>query len=548
MKKREEKILDYIKKYMKVVTHTTTEYERNNKNFFEPWFEKMKKESKNPIDCGFFPVHKDALKREIPWLLMRGKSKKTIVFIHHTDTVDVDDYGKLKNIAYDSEKLEEIYKSGEVEIDSRTKADLDAGGWLFGRGGCDMKQGAAMHMTLFEEYSQDEDFPGSILLMGVPDEENSSAGMRSAAYLLEDLYNKYDLDYGLMINSEPHERLEKDTLVVYDGAIGKIMPICLARGKLAHVGQVYSGFNPINIMAEIVRRTELNPIFSEVSGNTTSPAATWLYFKDRKEVYDVSLPIYCGGYMSILPLKRSPKELMDMLREISVNAFHRVIADMEKSYEEFKKTSKVLYGDMNYKANVKFYDEVYDEILKSGNPNFLPAMKELENELIEKIEDNKISRAEAAYRMMEKLLEFYDDRSPLVMWGIAPPYYPSTNNMDLLSSKQMNELIGRLQKFSKEKLNSDLEVQNYYTGICDLSYGMFTESDEVIDYIKNNMILWGDSYEIPLELIKKHSMNVLNLGAWGKDFHQYTERVLIEDLCDKVPKLIDFTVHDFLGH
>lgn len=548
MKKREEKILDYIKKYMKVVTHTTTEYERNNKKFFEPWFEKMKKESKNPIDYGFFPVHKDALKREIPWLLMRGKSKKTIVFIHHTDTVDVDDYGKLKDIAYDPEKLEEIYKSGEVEIDSRTKADLDAGGWLFGRGGCDMKQGGAMHMALFEEYSQDEDFPGSILLMGVPDEENSSAGMRSAAYLLENLYNKYDLDYGLMINSEPHERLEKDTLVVYDGAIGKIMPICLARGKLAHVGQVYSGFNPINIMAEIVRRTELNPIFSEVSGNTTSPAATWLYFKDRKEVYDVSLPIYCGGYMSILPLKRGPKELMDMLREISVNAFDRVIADMEKSYEEFKKTSKVLYGEMNYKANVKFYNEVYDEILKSGNPNFLPAMKELEDELIEKIEDNKISRAEAAYRMMEKLLEFYDDRSPLVMWGIAPPYYPSTNNMDLPSSKQMNELIGRLQKFSKEKLNSDLEVQNYYTGICDLSYGMFTESDEVIDYIKNNMILWGDSYEIPLELIKKHSMNVLNLGAWGKDFHQYTERVLIEDLCDKVPKLIDFTVHDFFSH
>ncbi|WP_308533535.1 M20/M25/M40 family metallo-hydrolase [uncultured Peptoniphilus sp.] len=548
MKKREEKILDYIKKYMKVVTHTTTEYERNNKKFFEPWFIKMKKESKNPIDYGFFPVHKDALKREIPWLLMRGKSKKTIVFIHHTDTVDVDDYGKLKDIAYDPEKLEEIYKSGEVEIDPRTKADLDAGGWLFGRGGCDMKQGGAMHMALFEEYSLDEDFPGSILLMGVPDEENSSAGMRSAAYLLEDLYNKYDLDYGLMINSEPHERLEKDTLVVYDGAIGKIMPICLARGKLAHVGQVYSGFNPINIMAEIVRRTELNPIFSEVSGNTTSPAATWLYFKDRKEVYDVSLPIYCGGYMSILPLKRGPKELMNMLREISVNAFDKVIADMEESYAEFKKTSKVLYGEMNYKANVKFYNEVYDEILKSGNPNFLHAMKELEDELIEKIEDNKISRAEAAYRMMEKLLEFYDDRRPLVMWGIAPPYYPSTNNMDLLSSKQMNELIGRLQKFSKEKLNSDLEVQNYYTGICDLSYGMFTESDEVIDYIKNNMILWGDSYEIPLELIKKHSMNVLNLGAWGKDFHQYTERVLIEDLCDKVPKLIDFTVHDFLGH
>lgn len=54
----------------------------------------------------------------------------------------------------------------------------------------------------------------------------------------------------------------------------------------------------------------------------------------------------------------------------------------------------------------------------------------------------------------------------------------------------------------------------------------------------------GDSYEIPLDLIKKHSMSVLNLGAWGKDFHKYTERVYLEDLMDRIPRLIDFTIKE----
>ena len=60
------------------------------------------------------------------------------------------------------------------------------------------------------------------------------------------------------------------------------------------------------------------------------------------------------------------------------------------------------------------------------------------------------------------------------------------------------------------------------------------------------MIMWGKSYNIPLNLIKKYSTPVLNIGAWGKDFHKYTERVLEEDLVNRTPKLIDFTIREFL--
>lgn len=55
---------------------------------------------------------------------------------------------------------------------------------------------------------------------------------------------------------------------LYDGSVGKLLPVVYVRGKLAHVGQVFSGLNPINLLAEIVRNTELNPDTMEKGGNS----------------------------------------------------------------------------------------------------------------------------------------------------------------------------------------------------------------------------------------------------------------------------------------
>jgi arginine utilization protein RocB len=67
-----------------------------------------------------------------------------------------------------------------------------------------------------------------------------------------------------------------------------------------------------------------------------------------------------------------------------------------------------------------------------------------------------------------------------------------------------------------------------------------------MDYIRNNMLLWGDSYNIPFDEIEEISMPVLNVGPWGKDIHKYTERVFAEDLYNRVPDLISFLIDDIL--
>lgn len=540
------KLSDRIEKnllnYLRARTHTGTELERNNELFFKNWIESVPYFKEHPDCYGLHEIQNDHLKRKSTWALLKGRGKKTIIMIHHTDTVDVDDYGKYKEFAYDPYELERLYKQDDVEMDDVAKKDLHSGKWLFGRGASDMKGGGAITYSMLEEYSENKEFDGNIIILGVPDEENLSAGMRSAIYLLKELKEKHDLEYVLMLNVEPHEKVKDNHITIYDGSVGKIMPIFLVRGKLAHVGQIYKGFNPINLLSEIIRKTELNPDFIEREGNTVTPAPTWLYSRDRKDVYDVSLPLTAGGYMSMLTLSKSPKDILEQLKQISTEAFEKVISDMKISFERYRDLSDMNYGGINWKINVKLYSELYTEIAKEKGESFKAEIYSYQKEIEKKIESNEITRIEGAYDLIEKTLEYYSNLSPLVVIALAPPYYPSTNNSMLHDTEEINKLIDGIGNFANDELGLGVYTQNYFTGISDLSYGLFTGNNENIDYISGNMIFWGDMYSIPLKDIRELSMPVLNIGPWGRDLHKYTERVYKKDLFDTVPRLIDFVV------
>lgn len=539
----EEIIKNRLYNYVKVKTHTNTEFEKNAEGFFQDWFMSLDYFRARPENWGLYPIKDDPLKRNVIWGLLRGRGEKTIVLIHHSDTVDSLDYGGLSELAYRPDELELALKRKELSISQEAREDLDSGDWLFGRAVADMKGGAAIHMALIESYSKAEDFKGNLLFLALPDEENLSAGMRSAGFVLDMLADREGLDYRLMLNSEPHERSSDGSARIYDGSVGKIMPLVYVRGEVAHVGQVYRGLSPINILSEIVRRTELNPDFMEKVGNTTTPPPSWLYMKDRKTVYDVSLPAAAAGYMNMLTLDRAPMEIMERIRKISEEAFLKVIEDVDISYRKHLELAGLDGEELGWEVNVKSYDDIYLEALRDSGERFLKANEATMASLKIKIRRGEISLAEAAIEVIEKSLAFINDRAPLVVVGLAPPYYPNVSNLLLGPfSGEVESIVESLVVYAKRELDYPLKKQSYYTGISDLSYAMFLEDDKNIEFIRNNVIFWGNIYDIPLALMRKLSMPVLNIGPWGKDFHKNSERVLKEDLYFTTPRLLEKTI------
>ena len=534
---------DIFYSYIKVRSDTFTELERNIEPFIMDFFNGIDYFKRNPEHFGTYKIKNDTFDRSVCWGLIKGEGPDTVVLIHHNDVVDVEDFKTLKPFAYSPKALEiELMKIKE-DLLPEAREDLESGNYIFGRGTADMKGGGAIQLALMKKYSELKELKGNILLISVPDEENLSAGMLSAVLLLKELKEKYKLNYLMMINSEPHQRVHKDIGVISEGSVGKIMPFFYVRGFLSHVGKVFEGFNPVSLLTEIVRKTELNLELSDFIENEASPPPTWLYLKDRKYNYDVSLPPSAGGCLSILTLNREPASMLESILEICMNAFSELITSMNERYKIFRERTNKPFETLPWKAKVVTFKELYDEAYSDYGDTFKVEYDKVLEDTKNQVQTGKISMIESNFVLVEAIYNFINDISPRVVIGLAPPYYPNVSNMyiDNISNKAKH-LSDCIMAYALEHFNQAYSKEYFFTGISDLSYTSIKSSKAISEVLEGSMPLFGSLYSIPIEEIESLSMPCLNIGPWGKDFHKLTERVLKEDLFYRSPQLLHYAI------
>ena len=545
----EKDIEDILFAYVKTESFTNTINEKKAEEFFLDYFSKIPYFKNTPGSYGIYEIENDALNRNVSYAFLKGRGQDTIVFIHHNDIVGVEDFKLLKKYAFSPEELKAQLLRIKNTLSEDAKKDLEDDTFIFGRGVCDMKGGGSIQIALLKRYSKLENFNGNIVLIAVPDEENLSAGMRSAVRLLSELQDKYNLKYKLMINTEPHQRKDDETGVFSEGSVGKIMPFVYVRGYLAHAGKVFEGLNPIHIMSKIVSRTELNMDFSDVEGKEAAPPPTWLYLKDSKEQYDVSMPLSVKGCFGILTLNQTPQSILEKVKNICEESFDEVIDDMNNSFRRFAKATGLPLKYLQWESKVVNFQELFREAEAAYGDEFIREYnKELEI-LGQKLKRNEISIIHCNFELIEFIYGYIDDIKPRIVYGLIPPYYPNVSNLfidDL--DENVSSLSDNLKKFTKEEFNQNYNTEYFYTGISDLSYSSIEKSGEIYKALEESMPLLGQFYDVPVELIEKISMPCINIGPWGKDFHKMTERVNKEDLYVRTPMIINKAISLILGN
>ena len=549
LKDIEKDIEDILFAYVKTESFTNTINEKKAEEFFLDYFSKIAYFKNTPGSYGIYEIENDALNRNVSYAFLKGRGQDTIVFIHHNDIVGVEDFKLLKKYAFSPKELKAQLLRIKNTLSEDAKKDLEDDTFIFGRGVCDMKGGGSIQIALLKRYSELENFNGNIVLIAVPDEENLSAGMRSAVRLLSELQDKYNLKYKLMINTEPHQRKDDETGVFSEGSVGKIMPFVYVRGYLAHAGKVFEGLNPIHIMSKVVSRTELNMDFSDVVGKEAAPPPTWLYLKDSKEQYDVSMPLSVKGCFGILTLNQTPQSILEKVKNICEESFDEVIDDMNNSFRRFAKATCLPLKYLPWESKVVNFQELFREAEAAYGEEFIREYnKELEI-LGQKLKGNEISIIHCNFELIEFIYGYIDDIKPRIVYGLIPPYYPNVSNLfidDL--DENVSSLSDNLKKFTQEEFNQNYNTEYFYTGISDLSYSSIEKSGEIYKALEESMPLLGQFYDVPVELIEKISMPCINIGPWGKDFHKMTERVNKEDLYVRTPMIINKAISLILGN
>lgn len=532
-------ILSLLRGYVAAQSCTGTPEENSGADYFfhvlrdKPYF------AAHPEHLIRSSIPDDPLGRAVCCALFRGASPDTVVMIHHYDVTGTEDYGRFASLAFQPDKLMQALRAPDVVLEPEAAADLQGGGFLFGHGACDMKGGGSIQLALLSRLSEHADFPGTLIVLGVPDEENLSAGMRAAVPLLVRLQERYGLRYQLLINSEPHQRRSPAVGVFSVGSAGKLLPFVYARGRMSHAGKAAEGLNPLAVISRIVAATEGLPFTAD-----GAPAPTWLMLRDDKLHYDVSMPRSAFGCMSVLTFHTPAARVQESLRAVCEKAFADYLAERSRAFG-------LPVSALPWQPRVYSWTQLRREAEAAGGAEWAASLRTLLDELRQEVRHGRLGFADAYRRLLEFTCNELPD-VPMVVYGFLPPYYPAVTNANFDAlPERIASLDRQLAAFARECFGQDYETEDFFTGLSDLSYGSASaehrHSQAAQPAFIDEMPLYGESYSLPFEEMRAIAMPCINIGPWGKDFHKLTERVCLSDLTERTPELLYQAIRIVLG-
>ena len=507
MKDRKERIYQYLQEVCACNSVSCTHDEYKAGDWFAEFFRKIPYFQKHPELTGNFMIPGDPYHRSVPWAIL-------------LDPTSVE---------------AELAKR---DLDAEARFDMNSGEWIWGRGVGDMKGGHCVHLALFEEYAELADkgeLPGCYIYLPVPDEESYSVGMREGAKILRRLIEQYQLDVQLMIIPEPSNWVNgKQSLS--RGTVGKIMPVVMAQGVTAHVGHCFNGISPMNFLCRIYQRTNNALEFCDSYDGEAAVPPTWQKFRDNKELYDVTIPLRAYGYFTLLHFERTPEQIMNRLKEISMDALKEECELINAQYQEYKKIDKSADKEkIVYYPEVYTFGELVEKIKSTDKEGFEKYYSEVYAGIKEDIEAGRTNYPDATVTIMQKVMDYADLKQPTVLLGFAPPYYPAVNG-DAVEGKENAALKAYevIEKSAREHFGRETFNEHYFMGISD---GSYTAVGHPFDYDKFslNTPCYGQLYSVDFKTIEANNIPFILYGPITKEYHQWTERTLKKSLLEELP-------------
>lgn len=535
-----KRIMDILAALVAYKSISNTKYEVPVEEHVYKFISEIPYFKKHPELFGKQIIEGDPSGRFIPYALLKGNKSDTVLLSGHIDVVSADGYGEAEPFAFTiGKELED--RLAKMDLDKQQRTDMESGEWIWGRGAADMKGGIAIGMCLLEKYAELADrgeLEGSFLFVAVADEESYSAGMRAMTPRLLTLKKQHDLKFRLLIDPEPAATVEGQQVISL-GTVGKVMPCIVTQGVLAHTGHCYKGISALNMLCGLYQRTNGNLHFVDTCGDESVMPPAWLRLRDSHDHYDVSLPFRAYGYLSITSFNTPVEQFINDLKKISTEVFEEEVVKLNKEYREFKKRNKLEQGgDINYPTKVMTVAELKAELTARDGEKFTERFNSIYRDADKRIADGE-SYPDATCFVMNELLNCADIKTPVILIGIAPPYYPATHSDQVDGAEGFGtKVFNFARQKSYDEFGQKLTAENYFTGISDNSYTSI--QDTGIQKIKDNFPLWGSIYNLDFEAISGVSVPSILYGPIGADYHQWTERVNKHSLLEVMPKMLQY--------
>ncbi|MDR4949604.1 M20/M25/M40 family metallo-hydrolase [Neobacillus cucumis] len=476
----------------------------------------------------------------------KGTSSRTVILMGHVDTVGIDDFNTLKNMACDPETLMEALK--KEQLPASAKEHLESGDWLFGRGVLDMKSGVASHLYLLNYYSEHpEELNGNLVFLAECDEEDSSHGILSALKTLKRWKKEHGFAYTAAINADfVAPRYEGDhNRYIYKGTVGKLLPSFYITGAETHVGSAFEGLDPNFIAAELTKQINYNPdLCNEAYGETTVPPVS-LKQTDLKPSYTVQTALSAYVYYNFFIHSWSPKDVLEKLKEQAIVAFHNALTAFEDRYKRYCTLSGEPYVQPPWKPRVLTYEEMDQLLVKENGTKYVSHMKNFKEDLVKNAE---LDTRMFAVRVVEEAWKWMRDKSPAIILFYSSLYSPrieltgkTADELDLIRS--LDEAVEEIQPV----YSYPIVTRNFFPYISDMSFVALSDDESGINAESNNNPGWGTKLIVDYQDIRDINVPVINIGPYGVDAHKRLERMEMTYSLEIVPNLTNLVIQKLLN-
>ncbi|MFZ3588491.1 M20/M25/M40 family metallo-hydrolase [Bacillus sp. DJP31] len=530
-------LVDLLSKLVEHPSVSGTQHEISMAELIHMKLQQLSYFKENPDHLQLNPISDGRL--FVTALVKKPSCSKTVILLSHFDVVGVEDFGNWKNLAFRPQELTQEYLKNKHLFSSTVQEDIESGDWLFGRGSMDMKAGLALQMSMIERAVNGE-FEGNLLLLPVPDEEVNSAGMIGAVPKLVELAKTYDLEYTACLNSEPmfSKYPGDENFYMYTGSIGKTLPGFFCYGKETHVGEPFSGLNANLMVSELTKVLELNTDFCEVVDGEVTPPPTNLMQKDLKLEYNVQIPHSAVTLFNVLFMERSLKEMTDMLIDKMEIAARNIEQYYMEHVEQYRKIETFEHQEMN--VNVFTYEQLLEIAIEKFGKEEIERRQNY-------LQSNRFEQGDRDFstKLVQDLALICKEHSPMIVLFYSPPFYPavSSSHEGIISS-----IRDQLIHYAKDKFDIEIKPLHYFSGLSDLSFIGLKDSKEELDPLLMNMPLFEKGYVLPFEELASLKVPVLNVGPFGRDPHQWTERLHVPISFEVFPDLIAKTIDELFQY
>lgn len=497
----------------------------------------------HPDDIRLIDSHGDPVARSVV-ALVRGTGRQTIALAGHFDTVSTDNYHDLRSLACDCHELKDALiadLSGRKRSnqEDRALADLLSGNFLPGRGMLDMKSGIAAGIACLEDFAARPGRAGNLMLIVTPDEERESRGMRSLRDALPALEQVLDIKIAAAINMDvtSDQGDGSEGRAIYAGTIGKLLPFALVIGCSSHASYPFEGVSAQAMAAGILARLEGNAALADQDGSDISPPPICLEAKDLRDGYEVTTPERFWLAFNWLYHAMTAEELFGRFSQEVLAGASSAVERFAAQANEFAQLTGKSAGATPAAPVLLTFQTLRQIAQEHHGAGFELAYAEQEARLSHINNPLVLTR-----QLTEWLVEIARLSGPTMVVGFAGLHYPASRlQSDEVHDHALRAAIDRVRAGIAVNPDRGTTWKPHFQGISDMSFlGQVAIGSNVVS--ENTPI----SRLIDRPRQDAPRFPVVNIGPWGREFHQRLERVHAPYAFAVLPDFVSMIATTFL--